>query len=80
MLSLAVNEIRPSFADDNERRDNIMDMKTFRAKFNVDGRPCGEIIVTARDSSMAKKMAQAELQGRAGFAGKKIVVTGVVKI
>ena len=51
----------------------------FFAKFNVDGRPGGEIVVMARDTSAAKRMAMAELQGRAGYAGKKIYVTSVTK-
>ena len=48
-------------------------------KFNLDGRPGGEISVDARDSSQARRMAMAELQGRAGYAGKRITITTVSK-
>ena len=51
----------------------------FFVKFNVDGRPGGEIIVEARDSSAARRTAMAELNCRAGYSGKKIAVTMVMK-
>ena len=54
-------------------------MYKYFVKFNVDGKTCGEIVVEARDSSAAKRMAMAELQGRAGFAGKRIYISSVTK-
>ena len=54
-------------------------MYTYFVKFNVDGRSGGEIVVEARDSSAARRMAMAELQGRAGYAGKRIYITSVIK-
>lgn len=53
-----------------------MDMKTYEYRFNVDGKPGGSVIVEARDSMMAKRLAMAQIQGRAGFAGKRITLTG----
>ena len=54
-------------------------MNTYFVKFNIDGRAGGEIVVEARDSSSAKRMAMAELQGRAGYVGKKIYISSVSK-
>lgn len=54
-------------------------MNKYFVKFNLDGRPGGEISVDARDSSQARRMAMAELQGRAGYAGKRITITTVSK-
>lgn len=54
-------------------------MNRYFVKFNLDGKPGGEIVVEARDSSAAKRMAMAELQGRAGYAGKKIYISSVSK-
>lgn len=56
-----------------------MNMHTYYVKFNVDGRPGGEIVVEARDISAAKRVAMAELQGRAGYAGRRIVITSTIK-
>lgn len=52
----------------------------YYVKFNVDGKPGGEIVVEARDSSQAKRMAKAEIEGRAGYAGKKIYISGAQKV
>ena len=55
-------------------------MNTYRIKFSIDGRPGGEIYVDARDSFSAKRVALGELQGRAGYYGKRISVTSVLKV
>lgn len=55
-------------------------MNTYRVKFSVDGRAAGELYVEARDSFSAKRVALGELQGRAGYYGKRINVTSVLKV
>lgn len=57
-----------------------MTLNKYFVKFNVDGRPGGEIIVEARDSSAAKRMAMAEIKGRPGYADKRIYVQAAQKV
>ena len=53
---------------------------TYSVKFSVDRKPGYEVTVEARDGLSAERMAMAEIQGRAGYAGKKIKITGKRKI
>ena len=55
-------------------------MKKYEVHFNVDGRSGGIIYVTARDAPTARKVALAELQGRAGYANTKIAITSAHQV
>lgn len=55
-------------------------MYKFIVKFYVDGKIGGEIVVEARDSTSAKRIALGELQGRIGYAGKRITLGSVSKV
>ena len=55
-------------------------MKKFEVRFRVDGKDGGAIIVEAKDPGMARKVALGELQGRAGYAGKRISISGAREI
>ncbi len=52
-------------------------MKHYEVRFNVNGRSCGSIMVQAPNSSTARRIALGELMGKAGYADKKITITGV---
>ena len=55
-------------------------MKTYEVRFSVDGKPCGSILVKAKDSGAARRIAMGELSGRAGYAGKKITITNIHEV
>ena len=57
-----------------------MALQKFYAKFSVNGRSGGEIIVEARDTSAARRMAEAQLKSNVAYAGQKVYVGPVGKI
>ena len=55
-------------------------MKTYEVRFNIDGKPAGSIMVTAKDSIQARRMAEGEIGGMPGYAGRKIRITSTNEI
>lgn len=55
-------------------------MKTYEVRFNVDGKPCGSVMVEANDSSQARRIAEGEIAGMPGYAGKRIRITATHEI
>lgn len=55
-------------------------MKNYSVKFTVNGKAGFCIMVSAPNSNMAKQVAMGEIQGQAGYAGKRIVVTSISEI
>ena len=55
-------------------------MKQYEVRFRVDGRTAGSVVVEAKDSVQAKRIALGEIQGRPGYEGKRITISGVSEI
>ncbi len=55
-------------------------MKKFEVKYSVDGRYGYSIIVTAKDYNQARRIALGEIQGMAGYVGKRIHIINVLLI
>ena len=55
-------------------------MKNFEVKYSVDGKSGFSIIVSAPNSNTAKKVALGEIEGHAGYIGKKVRVSAVIEI
>lgn len=49
-------------------------MKNYEVRFSVNGKSGGSIIVTAPNAEAARRVALGELQGQAGYIGKKITI------
>jgi len=56
-----------------------MNIYTYSVRYSVDRKPGYEVTVEAKDSLSAKRIALAEIQGQAGYIGKRISITGVSK-
>ena len=55
-------------------------MKQYEVRFRVDGRPGGSVIVEAKDSGQAKRIALGQIEGQPGYAGKRISIYSVMEI
>ena len=55
-------------------------MKTYNVRYSVDGKNGFSIIVSAPNSSSARHVALGEIQGQAGYVGRRISITGITEI
>ena len=54
-------------------------MKTYNVKYSVDGRS-GFSIIVSPSSSSARQIALGEIQGQAGYMGRRISITGIFEV
>lgn len=62
------------------KQERMIFLKTFEAEFRADGKTTGSIMITARDSGQARRMALGEIGGMPGYAGKRISILRVHEI
>lgn len=52
-------------------------MKTYEVIFKIDGKSGSSITINAPNSMVARRMAMGQLQGMAGYVGKRISISVV---
>lgn len=62
------------------KQERMIFLKTFEVEFRADGKTTGSIMITARDSGQARRMALGEIGGMPGYAGKRISILRVHEI
>ena len=55
-------------------------MKTYNVRYSVDGKGGFSVIVSAPNSGSARQVAMGEIQGQAGYVGRRITITAVSEI
>ena len=55
-------------------------MKTYEVRYTVDGKSGCSVVVQAKDVAMAKRVALGQIMGMPGYAGCRIVITGIAVI
>lgn len=55
-------------------------MKTYEVKYSVDGKSGYSTIVSAPNSSAARRIAMGEIQGNPGYMGKNIRISAAIEI